>query len=86
MEAELEGVGDPEVLAAAAQQGRILVTQDIRSMPGHFAAYLHGGGKSPGVFLVPKKLTSGAAIEELLLVWLSSEADEWENPIVWLPM
>ncbi len=33
MEAGLSGVNDPEVLARAAREGRILVTHDRRTMP-----------------------------------------------------
>ena len=33
---DLHGRADPEVLALAAQEGRILVTHDRRTMPGHF--------------------------------------------------
>lgn len=36
-EANLRGVPDPEVLALAAQEQRILVTHDRRTMPRHFA-------------------------------------------------
>ena len=32
--ANLEGVPDPAVLAFAAQQGRVLVTSDFKTMPG----------------------------------------------------
>jgi len=35
MEAELSGVNDPEVLARAAHEGRILVTHDRKTMPRH---------------------------------------------------
>src|SRR5688572_8659076 len=38
--AKLEGVPDPEVLALAADQDRILVTHDRKTMPWHFGAFL----------------------------------------------
>lgn len=38
--AGLEGVQDSEVLAIAAQQGRILVSHDRRTMPLEFAAFI----------------------------------------------
>ena len=46
--AKLEGKPDPEVLALAAQEGRVLVTQDVRTMPRHFADFLQRGDHSPG--------------------------------------
>jgi len=38
--AGLEGVKDPEVLAIAARQGRILVSHDRRTMPLEFATFI----------------------------------------------
>lgn len=35
--AKLEGLGDQEVLAIAAKQGRLLISHDQRTMPLHFA-------------------------------------------------
>jgi hypothetical protein len=54
-EARLEGVPDPDVLALAAEQNRILVTHDRQTMPQHFGAFLMTGRSSPGVFLVPTR-------------------------------
>src|ERR1700737_1682002 len=45
----LAGIADPDVLAIAAEQGRILVTQDFRTMPRHFGEFLEAGRSSPGV-------------------------------------
>ena len=50
-DAALEGVDDPEVLRIAADAGRILVSQDRRTMPAHFARFSIGG-QSPGVILL----------------------------------
>ena len=41
---------------------------------------------NPGVFLIPQRLDVGTAIEELLLIWLASEAEEWEDRLEWLPL
>jgi uncharacterized protein (DUF433 family) len=38
-DAGLVGLGDPEVLRIAADAGRILVSQDRRTMPAHFARF-----------------------------------------------
>ena len=38
-EADLRRLPDPEVLAFAAQENRILVTHDRRTMPKHFADF-----------------------------------------------
>ena len=66
-EAGLEGVPDPDVLAKAANEGRILITHDHRTMPHDFGQFL-SRRSSPGVFIIPQQLGIGAAIEELLLI------------------
>jgi predicted nuclease of predicted toxin-antitoxin system len=38
--ADSKGFKDPEVLAIAAQQGRILVTHDRKTMPLEFATFI----------------------------------------------
>jgi Domain of unknown function (DUF5615) len=85
-EANLEGVPDPKVLALAADQDRILVSHDFQTMPQHFGDFLQARGSSPGVLLVPQYLPIGEAIEELVLIWSASDAEEWENRILKIPL
>lgn len=77
---------DPEVLELAAAQQRVLVSHDAGTMPGHFCVFRDAGKHSAGVFLIAQSLDIGTAIEELLLIWLASEASEWENRLEWLPL
>jgi hypothetical protein len=83
--AGLQGKKDPEVLALAAQHNRILVSHDVGSMPTHFRSF-QAHQRSPGVFLIPQSIDVASAIDELLLIWSASEALEWENRLVWLPL
>jgi predicted nuclease of predicted toxin-antitoxin system len=84
-EAELEGIPDPEVLALAASDGRILVTHDVHTMPGHFSEFLLGGGSSPGVFLVRQRVPVSEIAEALILIWAASDPSDWENRILEIP-
>jgi hypothetical protein len=36
--------------------------------------------------LIPQKLPLSTAIEQLSLIWLASEAEEWVNQIRFLPL
>jgi hypothetical protein len=83
--AGLRSMTDPQVLMLAAEQQRVLVSHDAGTMPAHFCEFRKAGKHSTGVFLVPQRLDVGTAIEELLLVWLASEASEWEDRLEWLP-
>ena len=84
--AGLRGMNDPEVLALAAGGQRVLVSHDVGTMPAHFRAFKDTGNHSCGVFLIPQSLDVGTAIDELLLIWLASEASEWNGRLVWLPL
>ena len=84
--ARLDGIPDPEVLRVAMVQGRILISHDENSMPGHFADFLDSGNRSPGVLIVPQGARVGRVIESILRVWIASEPAEWVDRIVWLPI
>ncbi|MBD2233966.1 DUF5615 family PIN-like protein [Phormidium tenue] len=83
--AELDGVVDAEVLRFSAQQGRILVSHDRRTMPLEFAAFVTNQ-PSAGVIIVSRRLPFETVIEELLLIWAASNAEEWVNRIAKLPL
>jgi hypothetical protein len=79
--AGLRGVGDDEVIAYAAQEGRALVTHDRRTVPYHFANFiLHS--TSPGVFVMAQTMQLGRAVEWLITIWAASEGEEWTNRII----
>ena len=83
--AGLEGVKDQEVLAIAAQQLRVLVSHDRKTMPSEFAALITSQ-QSSGVIIVSRKLSIEMVIEELLLIWAASSAEEWVDRIAKLPI
>ena len=84
-EAQIRGLPDPEVLATAARAGRILVSHDHHTMPVHFANFI-ATQQSPGVFLLSQDLPISIAVEELLMIWEASEAEEWSNMLQYLPL
>jgi len=84
-EAGLRGLVDERVLELAAADGRILVTHDRRTMPREFApATFIIARTSPG--LVSQKTSVLEAIEDVVLIWTASEAEEWVNRIVTIPL
>lgn len=84
-EAGIRGLPDPDVLAFAANEGRLLVSHDRKTMPTHFANFV-ATQESPGVVLLAQRLLLGVAVEELLLIAEASEPIEWVNTIKWLPL
>jgi predicted nuclease of predicted toxin-antitoxin system len=79
------GKDDLAVLQIAAEQNRILVSHDIKTMPQHFRHFI-ARQFSPGAILIPQKLPLSTAIDQLLIIWLASEAEEWVNQIRFLPL
>jgi hypothetical protein len=80
----LKGLPDQAVLAAAAQQSRVLVSYDIRSIPAHLRDFIREND-SPGVILIPQRMRIGSAIENLQLVCEVCDASDSANTICLLP-
>ena len=83
--AALEKLDDPDVLAIAAREGRILVSHDFGTMPRHFQDFV-SRQESPGVFLISQKTAMGVAVEALLLIWMASDHAERLNQLTYLPL
>src|SRR5690242_6518351 len=77
----MQGLADPDVLRIAAQQDRVLISHDFKTMPRHFADFLQTYGSSPGAFLVKQSSPIGPVIEELLLIWTATDAEEWKGQL-----
>jgi hypothetical protein len=75
------GYQTDKVLEIAAEQGRMLVTHDRKTMPYEFGGYVLER-TSPGVVIVPQELPVPQAMYELLLMWSASTAQEWEDMLV----
>ena len=79
------GVPDSDVLSIAAESGRILISHDRKTMPGHFMRFQETRS-SPGLIIVSQDLDIGAAIEELLLIWVATDAEEWVEHLGFVPI
>jgi hypothetical protein len=84
-EAGLEGLEDPLVLEIAASAGRVLVSHDRRTMPQHFGDFITTN-TSPGLVIAAQHLPINIVIEELVLIWAASEAEEWVNQVKSIPL
>ena len=82
----LSDASDPELLAWATEQKRIVVTHDRRTMPYHVANQIASGVGAVGVIVVSRRLPVSQVINELEIIVSCSEMDEWENVIKHLPL
>lgn len=76
---------DPQLLIWAAEEGRILITHDRKTMPGHAADLMGQDRDIAGLFVVPRSIPLQAVIADLELMISCSENAEWVNVICYLP-
>jgi hypothetical protein len=72
-------------LAYCAGEASVLVSHDWQTMPYHFTDFI-ADETCPGLLGVPQSMEVWEAIEELILVWAASEAEEYVNNIRRLPL
>jgi hypothetical protein len=83
-EVPLQSLSDPAVLAAAAEDDRVLVSHDVRSLPHHLRQFVREN-ESPGVIVTPQRLRIGSAIENLLLICEAYDPKDLANRVCLLP-
>jgi predicted nuclease of predicted toxin-antitoxin system len=82
----LREVDDPEILAWAAMNGRILLTHDRATMPDFAYARLVAGEPMAGMFVINDRMPIRQAIDELILLIDCSEQEEWQEIVLYLPL
>ncbi|MEM7807588.1 MAG: DUF5615 family PIN-like protein [Planctomycetota bacterium] len=82
----LERVSDPDLLAWAAETGRIVVSHDVNTLARFAIERVDESQLMPGLFLVSAAAPVGRVIDDLVTVWSASEAEEWHGQIVWFPL
>ena len=80
------GTGDRDLLLVCESQQRLLVSRDRSTMVGHVARHLEAGRHTFGVFLARRRTTLHEIIEDLVVVWSASEAEEWRDQLLYLPL
>jgi len=85
-EVNLSEAEDRELLLWATANQHILLTHDRKTMPKHFATLLERDEMLTGVFVVPRRLPIGQAIDELEIMISCSTMQEWQNIIKILPL
>jgi hypothetical protein len=83
-EAGLTGLDDLTVLGIAAEDGRVLVSHDVSTMPESFSLFIQTR-TSPGTILISQQMSYREAVEGLLRVWEHTDAEDWRNVLSFLP-
>jgi predicted nuclease of predicted toxin-antitoxin system len=82
----LEATPDPDILAWAADQSRVLLTHDRDTVPGFANDRVRAGHPMPGVFLVSNTMPKGQAVEELLLAIACFTLEECKDLVRFFPL
>lgn len=77
---------DPEILLYCEREQRALVTENRSTMPGHEVDHFAAGHHHWGIFKLRKGYGIGIYLTELRLIWDASEATEWIDQSLWLPL
>ena len=83
---DLSGADDPTVLEWAAQENRILLTHDVKTITRYAYKRIDADQSMPGVFEVSRRVPIGVAIEDILLLAEYSYEGEWEGQVRYLPL
>ena len=62
------------------------MTQDRNSVPGFAYDRVRASDSMPGVLVLDDRLPIGRAIDELEILGVCSQPDEWRDQVVYVPM
>jgi hypothetical protein len=82
----LAGAHDPDILAWAAENHRIVLTHDRASLTDYAYERMAAGQEMAGVFIMNDRFPVGQAIEEILLMVACSEQAEWKGRAIYVPL
>ncbi len=81
-----EGTPDPDILAWAAVENRVLLTNDRNTMVGFAYRRVAAGGAVPGLIVTTNEQAIGEAIDDiLLLAECMTEEEIRDQVVVFLP-
>ncbi len=86
-DAPLKQCSDQSLLEFAEAGRWSLVTFDKTTMPLHATEHCAKGLRTWGVFVFPNgnRMSAGRIAEELVMIWATSEAEEWIDRVDYLP-
>ena len=77
---------DRLILARAADEGRVVITNDRSTLIGFAYERVAAGEPMPGVVVLTRDMSPGDTIEQLLLIAICSTKNELEGTVSYLPL
>jgi predicted nuclease of predicted toxin-antitoxin system len=82
-----EGTSDPEILAWAASENRVLITNDRNTMIAHASERRQRSAPMPGVIVTTNEQSIGSAISDIALIaQCMAEAEIRQQGVIFLPL
>ena len=79
------GSTDSDIVAWAAREDRVILTEDAATFPVALAAHLRLGLTSPGLFVIRPTATVAAILSWLELVTADDQPGQWRDKVIYIP-
>jgi hypothetical protein len=82
----MRGATDPELLAWLAQEGRILLSHDVQTIPAFAYERVDSDMPMPGVIIVRERVSIGQIVDELEIMIEAGNSSDFENIVRFVPL
>jgi hypothetical protein len=82
----LDRSADRDILLLAAERAWVVVSHDVSTMPAAATAVRDAGGVPGGLIMVRQTLPIRTVLDQLFLIWSTTDAHEWPGQVVFLPL
>ena len=79
------GTLDPDILHYLEVSQRLLVTDNRKSIPGHLQEHWEAERHIWGLVWIRPSGTLSSCAKTLVLIWETTEAEEWIDKLDWIP-
>lgn len=77
---------DPAILLWAEQNGRVVVTTDYSTMPGHFQNHLVAGRHLAGILMIRPGATNSQLVDSLVIISVAGSVEDLFDTIMFIPL
>lgn len=81
-----KGSEDPDILVWAERNGRVVLTVDYGTMPGHLADHLSAGRHSPGLICIRRASRIAAVVRDLAAVVYAGRPEDFADSVSYVPL
>lgn len=85
-DASLARALDPNILAWVAEEGRVVLTHDVATMPRYAYERMALGLPMPGIIEVRRLASIGTALEDLLIILECTSEEEMSGQVLYVPL